>query len=287
MGEWETWFASWELHLEAIGRRPRTIAFYRRELLRFGEHVGVDPLQVTRPLVREWIRAQIAAGIAPNTINGRLICVKSFCSWLAEEGEIGVSPAVGLSSPPHRGPDPDVMSDDEFNRLLAACAGPGVYQRRNRALLLTLEASGCRASELISMRDEGVDLRERYMTVESKGGGWRRVPVTAQAAEAIDRYRRARSQLRGGDGKLWWGKQGALTVRGLDNVLRKLERETGIEIHAHRLRHRFSHRWLAAGGSEAGLQVAAGWASPLMPRRYGRSLSVERMLNEHRRVFDT
>jgi integrase len=70
-------------------------------------------------------------------------------------------------------------------------------------------------------------------------------------------------------------------------MLNGLSEETGIDVHAHRFRHRFGHRWLAGGGSEAGLQVAAGWSSVVMPRRYGRALSVDRMLDEHRRVFGT
>jgi integrase/recombinase XerD len=68
-------------------------------------------------------------------------------------------------------------------------------------------------------------------------------------------------------------------------MLARLGDRCGIPLHPHRLRHRFSHKWLAAGGSEAGLQVAAGWSSSLMPRRYGRALSVDRMLDEHRRIM--
>ncbi len=281
---WPEWFASWRLTLEANGRRPKTIAFYERELARFGARVGIHPLKVTRPDIREWIRAQVGEGLAPNTINNRLIAVKSFYSWLTEEGEITVSPAAGVSSPPHRGPDPEVMTDTEFDALLAQTQGRGPYERRNRAILLVLEASGCRAGELISMTDSGTNLRDRFLTVEGKGGTWRSVPINARAAEAVDRYRRSRSQLRGGKDRLWWGKQGSLTQSGLENVLIMLGRKAGVDGHAHRLRHRFAHRWLDAGGSEAGLQTAAGWTSPVMPRRYGRALSVERMLNEYRRL---
>jgi site-specific recombinase XerD len=283
--QWQEWFASWQLTLEAKGRRPRTIGFYERELARFGAHVGVGPLQVTRPLIRDWIRAQITSGLAPNTINNRLIVVKSFYSWLADEGEITVSPAVGMSSPPHRGADPEVMTDAEFDKLLQVTAGRGPFERRNRALLLVLESSGCRLSELVSMTDQGTDLRARRIDVEGKGGQWRPVPISTRAAEAVDRYRRARGQMRGGRGKLWWGKQGSLTGKGVETMLATLQARTGVDCNAHRFRHRFSHLWLDAGGSEAGLQVAAGWASPVMPRRYGRALSVERMLSEHGRLF--
>jgi site-specific recombinase XerD len=285
---WRTWFESWRLTLEANGRRPRTIDFYERELLRFGAHVDTLPEQVKRDQVRGWIRAQLDEGRAPNTVNNRLIVVKSFYSWMVDEGEIVASPAAGVSSPQHRGPDPQVMTDHEFARLLAlvphGTREPTV--RRNRAILLVLEASGCRASELVSMRDAGVDLRGRSIEVEGKGGTWRMVPVTAQAAEAVDRYRRVRALLKdSGSGALWRTTRGDLTVKGLARMLERLGREAGVQANAHRFRHRFGHRWLAAGGSEAGLQVAAGWTSPVMPRRYGRALSVERMIDEHGRLF--
>jgi site-specific recombinase XerD len=284
--EWEDWFESWQLTLEVRGRRERTIEFYQRELLRFGAHVDVPPTQVTKDMIRGWIKAQIDEGRAPNTINNRLIVVKSFYSWLVAEGELVLSPAAGLSSPPHRGPDPDVLTDDEFDKLLAATAGRDPFTRRNRAILLVLESSGCRSSELVSMTDKGTDLRGRHIDVEGKGGAWRAVPISGRAAEAVDRYRRTRSQLRGTPGHLWWGRRGDMTRAGLEHALQKLSDETGIDIHAHRLRHRFAHCWLSAGGSEAGLQVAAGWSSVVMPRRYGRALSVDRMLDEHRRIFD-
>ena len=283
--DWQDWYESWRLTLEARGRRPKTVDFYERELARFGAHVDTPPLQVTRPMVRDWIRSLLAEGRAPNTINNRLIVVKSFYSWLVAEGELSASPAAGVSSPPHRGPDPDVMPDDEFARLLAVTTGREPLDRRNRAILLVLDSSGCRASELVSMTDKGTDLRGRRLDVEGKGGAWRAVPISAQAAEAVDRYRRVRRQLNGTPARLWWGRRGDLTVKGLAHVLHGLGEQAGVAAHAHRFRHRFAHRWLDAGGSEAGLQTAAGWSSVVMPRKYGRALSVERMLDEHRRVM--
>jgi integrase/recombinase XerD len=286
MGDgWREWFDSWELTLEVRGRRPRTIAFYERELLRFAAHVDTPPLLVTKATIRQWLKDLIDSGLSAHTVTNRLVVIKSFFSWLVAEGEMPVSPAAGLSGPAHRGPDPDVLSDDEFDRLLAEVSGPEPLDRRNRAILLTLDSSGVRSAELVSMENDRVHLRDRRVEVEGKGGLWRSAPISAQAAEAIDRYRRVRSQLNGTPARLWWGHQGDLSARGLAHMLAKLGEATGVDVHPHRFRHRFSHRWLAAGGSEAGLQVAAGWSSSLMPRRYGRALSVERMLDEHRRIL--
>jgi site-specific recombinase XerD len=285
LDEWAAWYDSWLLHLRAKGRRPSTLEFYRRELLRFGEHVGVPPQAVTRAHVEGWVLAQVDAGLAPHTVNNRLICIKSFYSWLADEGEIPASPAARVSSPPHRGPDPAVLSDAEHERLLDLVphGSTDPLIRRNRAILLTLNSSGVRAAELISMTDTGLDLQGRRVAVQAKGGGWRDVPIDDAAAAAIDRYRRSRTLLRGE--RLWRGYRGDLTTKGLAGVLRVLGERAGVDLHAHRYRHRFAHTWQDKGGSEAGLMTAAGWSSVVMPRRYGRALSVERMLDEHARLF--
>jgi integrase/recombinase XerD len=285
MDDWRAWFESWQLTLEVRGRRPRTIVFYENELMRFAHHVDTPPLLVTKPIIRGWMKDLIDQGLAAHTVANRLVVIKSFYSWLADEGEIPASPAAGLSGPPHRGPDPKVLSDDEFERCLNATSGPEPLQRRNRAILLVLDSSGVRAAELVSMTDPRVHLRDRWVEVEGKAGLWRQAPISTAAAEAVDRYRRVRAQLNGTPGRLWWGHQGDLSARGLSHMLARLGDRCGIPLHPHRLRHRFSHKWLAAGGSEAGLQVAAGWSSSLMPRRYGRALSVDRMLDEHRRIM--
>jgi integrase len=55
-------------------------------------------------------------------------------------------------------------------------------------------------------------------------------------------------------------------------------------LHAHRFRHDFSHRWKAAGGSDEGLMVIAGWSSARMAQHYGRIARAERALTEQRRL---
>jgi site-specific recombinase XerC len=93
--EWREWFDSWQLTLEVRGRRPRTIAFHERELLRFAGHVDTPPLLVTKSIVRQWMKDLIDRGLSAHTVGNRMVVIKSFYSWLVEEGEIPLSPAAG------------------------------------------------------------------------------------------------------------------------------------------------------------------------------------------------
>ena len=44
-----------------------------------------------------------------------------------------------------------------------------------------------------------------------------------------------------------------------------------------------AHQWLAAGGNEGDLQRIAGWSSPQMLQRYGRSAADQRAREAYRR----
>src|SRR5213079_1252402 len=43
------------------------------------------------------------------------------------------------------------------------------------------------------------------------------------------------------------------------------------DVHPHRFRHTFAHRWLAGGGQERDLMMLAGWRSDDMLSRYAAS----------------
>jgi integrase len=94
-----------------------------------------------------------------------------------------------------------------------------------------------------------------------------------------------RSQTSASSPALWLGRSGPLTTSGIAQILRKRGDEAGIAgLHPHLFRHTFAHHWLAAGGGESDLMLLAGWASPEMVRRYGRSAAADRARDAHRRL---
>jgi integrase len=69
---------------------------------------------------------------------------------------------------------------------------------------------------------------------------------------------------------LWLGKKGAMTDSGVRQRLERRAAEAGIEnLHPHRFRHTFAHRWLVEGGQKQDLMRIAGWRSREMLGRYG------------------
>jgi site-specific recombinase XerD len=60
---------------------------------------------------------------------------------------------------------------------------------------------------------------------------------------------------------LWLGQRRGLTHEAVEYALeRRADQAYVKELHAHRFRHPFAHRWLSNGGQERDLMRLAGWA---------------------------
>ncbi|SFU01268.1 Phage integrase family protein [Geodermatophilus amargosae] len=74
-----------------------------------------------------------------------------------------------------------------------------------------------------------------------------------------------------------------MTSDGARDVLHLRVAQAGVaDVHPHRFRHTFAHRWLAGGGQERDLRMLAGWRIEDMLSRYAASTAVERAHEAHR-----
>ena len=279
---------SWELALRAERKAVGTIKAYGdgvRAYLRWCE-TSSTPAVLSRTAAQAFVAYLLDAGAEAATVHSRLKGLRRFSAWLAEEGEIATDPLAGMRSPPIDAKVVHALSEDQLKRLIKACAGKSLMDRRDEALVRLMAETGLRASEAVALTTADVDLERGLVTVHrGKGGKGRIVPFGPQTGIAIDRYLRARRGHRLADaGPLWVGGGGkTFGYHALHEGLKKRADAAGIEgFHCHLLRHTFATRWKARRGSDDGLMAVAGWSSRGMIDRYAGAAAAERAADEAR-----
>jgi integrase/recombinase XerC len=293
---------SWAYELEPPAYSEGTGKLYLNILGNFRDFLARDgrgdPVitEVTPNDIRRWQthRAETGRGraggrISPTTLNLEHRALHSFWRWAGREGAIEVDPMANLRPPRPAERPVEVLTANDYTRLLAVTAGKDFEHRRNEAILRFLWATGCRLGETAGLLVDDLDLREKLARVVGKGNRERVVAFDNDARRALDRYLRARkSHAHSAHPKLWLGPKGALTESGVYQVVRDIGRaaEPPIPVHPHQLRHTSAHNQLAAGMPEQAVMSLHGWKSPQMLARYGASKRHERAVAAYRSRMD-
>ncbi len=276
---------SFELHLRARNRSPKTIHSYRLAVDQLIEFTGPRaPEEITKSDIEGFI-AHFLNTRASATARQRFASLQQFFRWATEEGEITENPMATIK-PPHVDEQPvPVLTVDQLRALIAACKGKTFEGVRDEAIIRLFADTGIRLGEMAGLETGSVDLSLGVAVVLGKGKKFRTVPYGNKTAAALDRYRRQRIRHPNSDSPAWWlGTKGALGESGIGQMLKRRAADAGLpSIHPHMFRHSFAHQWLSAGGNEGDLQRIAGWASPQMLQRYGRSAADQRAREAYKR----
>ena len=279
---------SWQLALKAERKSPGTLRTYTdgvTKFFRWCDNTGRKP-ELTRAVVQAFLADLLDEGMEGNTARSRDLALKRYAAWLVDEGELSVNPLIGLKPPKADSKVVNALTDDELKRLIKACQGKSLQDRRDEAIVRLMAETGLRAGEVIGMQVSDVDLQQgRAIVRRGKGGKGRAVPFGPQTAAAVDRYIRIRRTHRlSATGTLWLGGNGqTFSYHGLNIALKRRAKAAGITgFHLHLLRHTAATRWLRAGGSEGGLMAVAGWSTRDMIDRYTGASAAERAAVEAR-----
>ncbi|HSM49988.1 MAG TPA: tyrosine-type recombinase/integrase, partial [Thermoanaerobaculia bacterium] len=211
-----------------------------------------------------------AAGMAPSTAARRLSAIRQLHRVLYLEDLRPDDPTTTLEGPRRRRPLPRLLAEEQVDALLRAAAERTSPEGlRLRALLELLYGTGLRASELVGLPLSALAADRTHLVVRGKGNRERMVPSGTAARDALAAYLPARASFlangRAGHRYLFPsnGRRGHLTRQRLDQLLRELAGEAGLDpgsVSAHVFRHAFASHLLARGADLRAVQLLLGHA---------------------------
>ncbi|PPK60910.1 site-specific tyrosine recombinase XerD [Actinokineospora auranticolor] len=259
------------------GTSPNTLDGYTRDLRRYLDHLAAAGVGDLTEVGERHVSAFLAVlregsadhpPLAASSAARALVAVRGLHRFAVREGltEHDVARAVKPPTPPRR--LPKALPVDDVLKLLETPLGEGPGTLRDRALLEVLYSTGARISEAVGLDLDDIDVVERTVLLDGKGGKQRLVPIGRPALAAVDAYLvRARPALaangRGTPAVFLNVRGGRLSRQSAWNVLKVAAEQAGIRVPVspHTLRHSFATHLLEGGADVRVVQELLGHAS--------------------------
>jgi integrase/recombinase XerD len=278
-------FLEYVRHERALADNTREA--YRRDLRDFAAWLAAGnatPLSVQKLTVQnltvrqlgDYLAALDKRGLARASVARQAATLRTFYAFLQLEGVVLRSPAELLTAGRRADVMPGTLSAEQVDRLLESPATATLPGRRDKALLELLYATGCRASEVSTLRLTDVHLGESFCTCRGKGDKERIVPLGRRAIAALRAWLdgpRPAFAARAGSVPSWVilsSRGNRLSRMRIWEIVRLYAEKAGLptDIGPHTLRHSFATHLVAGGVDLRHVQEMLGHASIATTQRY-------------------
>lgn len=203
-------------------------------------------------------------GLELASIARHVATIRVFCRFMHTAGVLEDNPAEWLEQPETWKKLPNVMADEQVQKLLSAPQPSDTLYLRDVALLELLYAGGLRASELADMDCGAIHFELGVCRVMGKGSKERLVPIGRPALRAVQRYLdelRPDLEKPGTSGdRIFLSRTGQPITRVVVwQVVKRHAARVGLkDVHPHTLRHSFATQMLAGGADLRVVQELLG-----------------------------
>ena len=244
-----------------------TVISYHRDLNQmasFLESKGITEVgKVTKTSLNSYILELEKEGKAAATVSREMASIKAFFHYAFRQGMIRRDPSEFMKAPKVEKKAPVILTLDEVNALLEQPGGDSPKEKRDKAMLELLYATGIRVSELIGLKLEDLNLKVGYIVCRDRNKE-RMVPFGKHVKEALTDYlERARGELLKGGESPWLftncsGKP--MSRQGFWKLIKYYGEKAGIksDITPHTLRHSFAAHLVLSGADIRAVQAMLG-----------------------------
>jgi site-specific recombinase XerD len=136
-------------------------------------------------------------GLSRSSCNRKVDAIKTFFRFLTEQEIVKYDPAEQLIPPLAIEREPRILTEEEYQRLIAACA----HHLRNRAIIVLYLQTGMRLSELVRLKISDIELphdiaqdeqHSGFARITRSNGRTERIPLNYKAGQALLDYLKER-----------------------------------------------------------------------------------------------
>lgn len=250
-----------------------TVRYYLDELNRFCDWldaIGVISLdEITANILRKYL-LHLETTRNPGGIHASYRAIRAYLFWYEDEFEPeNWKNPIRKVHPPKvsRQPLPGIAVDDVL-KMVTACRTD--QSKRDKAILLTLLDTGCRASELTALSIQDMDFITGAVRVQhGKGDKPRTVFVGSRCRRSLRAYIKTRSDIRPNTPLFVTDEGDRIKYMGLVKIIKRRALDAGIDTPGlHDFRRAFAVEMLRGGCDLARLAELMGHTSLEMLKRY-------------------
>ncbi|MCU0368676.1 MAG: tyrosine-type recombinase/integrase [Cyclobacteriaceae bacterium] len=179
---------------------PKTVISYQTDLKQFEnflekEYDGTIAQDANYGLVRSWIVSLVEDKLDNLSVNRKIACLRSYYKFLLRQEIITKDPMMKIKILKTKKKLPHFVNESDTAILLDNVNyGQGHAGQRDKLILELLYGTGMRLAELISLKEEDVNLHARTIRVLGKRNKERVIPFGESLVEVIKEYKRLRNK---------------------------------------------------------------------------------------------
>lgn len=262
-----------------------TVKNYLHRLKKFMAWIAVPVESATSSDMKCYMDLLLEKRLSPQTINGHIIAVRRFYSYLKDEEGLQISNPVikGLALRLPK-PLPQHIQDSDAIIFFRSVKKP-----RDMAMFMLMLRCGLRVEEVANLTLWAIDYtRSQIMIKCGKGAKDRVVYISNDAAETLAAYLRIRQATK--EQRIFLVEKGSkrgkpISVRGIQKRIEYYAKKSGVTVSCHQLRHTMATQLLNADADIVTIQDLLGHSRIRTTQRYCK-LSNNKAQRDYHKAMD-
>lgn len=175
-----------------------TLLAYEHDLNQFGEFLQMSfeiaTEHATYPMIRSWIAQLAESKLEPRSINRKIATLRSFFKYLVIQEAVASNPMQKIRVLKMDKPLPAFVRENDMVSVFEKPFENTFTGWRDRLVLELFYATGIRLSELLTLSEKNIDLKQQTIKVLGKRNKERVIPFTQNLVSIIKSYTEIRNR---------------------------------------------------------------------------------------------